>query len=157
MPARVRIPLGKAILGACIALPLAEIAAFWLVSANIGFFNAFFLLLAESAAGIALLAWYGKRFLARFAATGREGPAISIALPDGGLLPVLGAFLLALPGFLSGLAGTALLIPPVRTWIVAHFPVLARKRSDGVIDLEDSEWRRMPDPRIAERPDEPHR
>lgn len=155
MPTRVRIPLGKAILGACIAVPLAEIGAFWLVSANLGFFTAFFLLLAESAAGIALLAWYGKRFLARFAATGREGPTISIALPNSGFLPVIGAFLLALPGFLSGIAGVALLIPPVRTWIVAHFPAVARKRSDGVIDLEDSEWRRMPDSRIEERSDEP--
>jgi UPF0716 protein FxsA len=157
MPARVRIPIGKAILAACVALPLAEITVFWLVSANLGFFNAFFLLLAESAAGIALLTWYGKRLLAWLAATGKEGPAISIALPNGGLLPVLGAFLLALPGFLSGIAGIALLIPPVRAWIVAHFPAIAHKRSDGVVDLEDSEWRRMPDPRLAERPDRAQR
>ena len=157
MPARVQIPLGKAILAACVALPLAEIAVFWLLSANLGFFNAFFLLLAESAAGIALLAWYGKRFLAQLATISRERPAILIALPDGGLLPVFGAFLLALPGFLSGVAGIALLIPPVRAWIVAHFPTIAHKRDDGVVDLEDSEWRRMPDPRIAEHPDRPRR
>ena len=141
MPARVQIPLGKAILAACVALPLAEIAVFWLLSANLGFFNAFFLLLAESAAGIALLAWHGKRFLAQLATISRERPAI----------------LIALPGFLSGVAGIALLIPPVRAWIVAHFPTIAHKRDDGVVDLEDSEWRRMPDPRIAEHPDRPRR
>ena len=63
---------GKLILIGCLALPFLEIAAFWLVAAKIGFFNAFFLLLAGSAAGIALLSWLGRRFLKRMMASLQE-------------------------------------------------------------------------------------
>ena len=63
----------------------------------------------------------------------------------------IGALLLALPGFITDAIGIALLLPPVQRWLAANM-VVRTERSDGVIELEDGEWRRMPDRRIGPRP-----
>ncbi len=64
----------------------------------------------------------------------------------------IGAFLIALPGFITDVVGIALLLPPVQRWIASHFAV-ERARADGVIELEDGEWHRKPDRRIENDPD----
>jgi UPF0716 protein FxsA len=145
---------GKLILIGCLALPFLEIAAFWLVAAKIGFFNAFFLLLAGSAAGIALLSWLGRRFVKRMMASLQERNQANFDAKPGSLMTGIGALLLALPGFITGVIGIALLLPPVQRWLAANM-VIRTERSDGVIELEDSEWRRMPDRRIGDDPDRP--
>ncbi len=145
---------GKLILIGCLALPLAEIAAFWLVAAKIGFFNAFFLLLAGSAAGIALLTWLGRRFLARVMASLQERQHAEFAARPGSVMTGIGALLIAIPGFITDAIGIALLLPPVQRWLVSTFRVRTA-HADGVIELEDSEWRRMPNRRIGEEPDRP--
>jgi UPF0716 protein FxsA len=145
---------GKLILIGCLALPFLEIAAFWLVAAKIGFFNAFFLLLAGSAAGIALLSWLGRRFVKRMMASLQERNQANFDAKPGSLMTGIGALLLALPGFITGVIGIALLLPPVQRWLAANM-VIRTERSDGVIELEDGEWRRMPDRRIGEDPDRP--
>jgi UPF0716 protein FxsA len=146
---------GKLLLIGCLALPLAEIAAFWLVAAKIGFFSAFFLLLAGSAAGIALLSWLGRRFLARVMTSVREQDQAAIAAKPGSIMTGIGALLLAIPGFITDAIGIALLLPPVQNWLAANFKVKSA-RTEGVIELEHGEWRRMPDRRIGEEPDRPH-
>ena len=146
--------LGKLLLFGCLALPLAELAAFWLVAAKIGFFNAFFLLLAGSMAGIALLSWLGRRFLARVMARLQERDQADVAIGAGAVMTALAALLLAIPGFITDAIGIALLLPPVQRRLASVFTARAG-RSDGVIELEDGEWRRMPDRRIGEEP--PHR
>lgn len=146
---------GKLILIGFLVLPFAELAVFGLVSANIGFFNAFFLLMAASTAGIGVLAWLGKRLLARFAASARQGDLVTIEAGGGGFLVVLGAVLLALPGFITGIIGVALLIPPLRNLLAARIVVSGGRKQDGAIDLEDSEWKRLPDRRIDEKPGNP--
>jgi UPF0716 protein FxsA len=153
---------GKLILIGCLALPFLEIAAFWLVAAKIGFFNAFFLLLAGSAAGVILLSWLGRRFVKRMMASLQERNQADLDAKDldakdldakdfdakpGSLMTGIGALLLALPGFITGAIGIALLLPPVQRWLAANM-VIRTERSDGVIELEDGEWRRMPDRRI---------
>jgi UPF0716 protein FxsA len=151
--------LGKLILIGCLALPLLEIAAFWLVAAKIGFFSAFFLLIAGSAAGIALLSWLGRRFIARAMKSLQDRNQADIAAVPGGVMTGVGAFLLAVPGFITDVIGIALLLPPVQRWLTASIP-LRTKRADGVIELEDGEWTRLPDRRIGQdidqEPDRPH-
>jgi UPF0716 protein FxsA len=146
---------GKLLLIGCLALPLAEIAAFWLVAAKIGFFSAFFLLLAGSAAGIALLFWLGRRFLARVMTSLQERDQAAIAAKPASIMTAIGALLLAIPGFITDAIGIALLLPPVQNWLVANFK-LQSARADGTIELKEGEWRRMPDRRIGEEPDRPH-
>ena len=144
---------GKLILIGCLALPFLEIAAFWLVAAKIGFFNAFFLLLAGSAAGIALLSWLGRRFLARVMASLQERDQADVAPQPGGVMTGIGALLLALPGFITDVIGIALLLPPVQRWIAANIVVVRTEHADRVIELKDDEWRRMPDRRIGQDQD----
>ena len=48
--------------------------------------------------------------------------------------------------------GIALLLPPVQRWLASTVTVRT-ERADGVIELEDGEWHRMPDRRIGEDPD----
>ena len=137
------------------ALPLLEIAAFWLVAAKIGFFSAFFLLMAGSAAGIALLSWLGRRFLARVMTSLQERNQAAIAAEPGWVMTGIGALLLAVPGFITDAIGIALLLPPVQRWLAISRSA-SHKRADGVIELEDGEWQRLPDRRIGEEPDRPH-
>jgi UPF0716 protein FxsA len=143
---------GKLILIGVVALPFLEIAAFWLVAAKIGFFNAFFLLLAGSAAGVMLLSWLGRRFLTRVATTLQERNQAELQAKPGSIMTGIGAFLIALPGFITDVIGIALLLPPVQSWIASRFAV-ERARADGVIELEDGEWHRKPDRRIENDPD----
>jgi UPF0716 protein FxsA len=146
---------GKLIAIGCLALPFLEIAAFWLVAAKIGFFNAFFLLLAGSAAGVMLLSFLGRRFLARVMTSLRERDQADLATKPGSILTGIGALLIAIPGFITDAIGIALLLPPVQRWLVSAFPVSV-ERNDGVIELKDGEWSRLPDRRIGEDPERPH-
>jgi UPF0716 family protein affecting phage T7 exclusion len=83
---------GKLILIGVVALPFLEIAAFWLVAAKIGFFNAFFLLLAGSAAGVMFLSWLGRRFLTRVATTLQERNQAELQAKPGSIMTGIGAF-----------------------------------------------------------------
>ena len=141
---------GKLILIGCLALPFLEIAAFWLVAAKIGFFNAFFLLLAGSAAGITLLSWLGRRFVRRMMASLQERNQADFAAKPGSLMTGIGALLLALPGFITDAIGIALLLPPVQRWIAANMVVVRTEHADRVIEPKDGEWTRMPDRRIGQ-------
>jgi UPF0716 protein FxsA len=143
---------GKLILMGVVALPFLEIAAFWLVAAKIGFFNAFFLLVAGSAAGVMLLSWLGRRFLTRVATALQERNQAELETRPGSIMTGIGAFLIALPGFITDVVGIALLLPPVQRWIASSFAI-QRTRTDGVIELEDGEWHRKPDRRIENDPD----
>jgi UPF0716 protein FxsA len=69
---------------------------------------------------------------------------------------VLGGFLLVLPGFITDTIGLILIIPPVRRWIAARFGSQAGPDSQPeLIDLETSEWRRLPEPRLKRRKGKP--
>jgi UPF0716 protein FxsA len=131
-------------------LPLAEIAVFALVAAAIGVLEAFILLLATSAAGVILIRRLGSgRSIRLRTADGRFG-VTSAHLNAGDLAHAAGAILLAIPGFLTDIAGVILLIPPARRWIAAT--VLAdwerRRRDPSVVDLEPEEWQRERDPTL---------
>jgi len=116
------LPVGLALLS------IAEIVVFIAVAHLIGGGWAILLLLAFSVAGLALLRREGIRGWRRFRAAADEGrpPGADVANSLAGLG---GALLLALPGFLTSLAGLALLLPPGR--------VLARR------GIEDFAGRRL--------------
>ncbi|AEV83692.1 hypothetical protein ACWT_2749 [Actinoplanes sp. SE50] len=102
--------------GLSLALPLlslAEVAVFLTVAHLIGAGWAFLLLAAFTLAGFALLRREGIRGWRAFqqsAAAGRP-PGAEVT---GSLVGLGGALLLALPGFVTGIAGVLLLLPPLR-------------------------------------------
>jgi UPF0716 protein FxsA len=101
------LPLGLALLS------VAEIVVFIAVAHAIGFGWAFLLALAFTITGLALLRREGIRGWRRFQAAASEGrpPGADVSNSLAGLG---GALLLALPGFLTSLAGLILLLPPGR-------------------------------------------
>jgi UPF0716 protein FxsA len=92
---------------------LAEIAAFIVVGHVIGYGWAFLALVALSGFGVWLLRREGVRTWRRFRevseAGGRPGPQLTRAL-----VGLLGAVLIAVPGFITAVLGLALFVPPVR-------------------------------------------
>jgi len=103
------LPLGLALLS------IAEIVVFLAVAHAIGGGWAILLLLAFTAGGLALLRREGIRGWRAFRAAADEGrpPGADVANSLAGLG---GALLLALPGFITSLAGLVLLLPPGRVF-----------------------------------------
>ncbi|HET6212165.1 MAG TPA: FxsA family protein [Micromonosporaceae bacterium] len=99
---------------AVFGLAVAEIAVLVLVVKAIGLGWALLLMLATSLLGGWLLRREGSRAWRRFRDAAQAGRP-----PGGeasrGLVGLLSALLLAVPGFLTDLLGLALLVPPVRT------------------------------------------
>src|SRR3954468_19190730 len=97
-----------------LVLAVAEIVVFVAVVNAIGGGWAILLLAASCIAGLALLRREGIRGWRAFRATAESGrppgPEVSKSLAGLG-----GALLLAMPGFLTGVAGLVLLPPPGRT------------------------------------------
>ncbi|MBW6439951.1 FxsA family protein [Actinoplanes hulinensis] len=99
-----------------IAFPLlavAEIVVFLAVADAIGALWAVLLLAASCVAGIALLRREGVRGFRAFQEAVRAGRPPGKEVSNS-LIGLFGALLLALPGFLTGIAGLLLLLPPGR-------------------------------------------
>jgi UPF0716 protein FxsA len=137
-------------------LPLAELFAFMLVGSLIGWVSATAALVGTSIVGALLLRHTGARELDRLRRALREGgiPALHLDYPP--VAKLVGAILLALPGFISGVVGAALFLPPLRTRAASAFlkartakamtaPRQRGDRHDPIIDLKPDEWRRITD------------
>jgi UPF0716 protein FxsA len=85
------------------------------------------LVLATSLIGVILLRREGIRAWRRFRAAAREGRAPGEEVSNG-LVGLLGAVLLAVPGFLTDLVGLALLVPPVRELARSRVRAFAQRR-----------------------------
>ena len=150
------VKIGKWIAIALLVLPAAEILAFILVAAIVGWVGALALLLLTSIAGMLVLRREGRGRIERCAlATDDLAGAVA---GNGGLLAVLGGILLVLPGFITDLAGLLLLVPVLRRWLGATFRRVGghgqERRSPGsVVDLAPQEWRRVPDPELPSQRD----
>ncbi|WBB68768.1 FxsA family protein [Micromonospora sp. WMMD812] len=90
-----------------------ELAVFVLVGRAVGFGAAVLLVFAASLLGLALLRREGMRAWRGFRAAAESGQPPGRQVTDG-LVGLLGALLLAVPGLVSGLVGLLLLVPPVR-------------------------------------------
>lgn len=146
--------LAKWLLLALLLLPVGEIAAFVLVSLMLGTLLALALLVTGSLAGALVLRHAGSGRLARLKAAAKTGDIPDIQANSGSLLVVLGGLLLLLPGFLTGVAGILLLLPPVQRWIGRTLGRTIGRQTQqrgrpGVLDLERGEWEQVPEPRIT--------
>jgi UPF0716 protein FxsA len=101
------VPVGFAL------LVVAEIAVFLTVAHLLGGGWALLLLAACTLAGSALLRREGVRGWRAFRAAAEAGRPPGAQVSDS-LIGLLGALLLAVPGFLTALAGLLLLVPPGR-------------------------------------------
>src|SRR4051794_18048261 len=98
---------------ALLLLALLELAVFVLVGRGAGFGIALLLVFAASLLGLVLLRGEGMRAWRGFRAAVESGQPPGQQVTDG-LVGLLGALLLALPGLVSGVVGLLLLVPPVR-------------------------------------------
>jgi UPF0716 protein FxsA len=137
---RVSSPLvGLLVFAAWIA---AEIAAFNLVAAWTGGGIAFFLLVMKTVLGAVFVQRVVKRKL--FSLLQRGAVVLEGAEASETWLKGLGALLMVLPGFVTGLAGLALLTPSVRRALAGR---AGRKANPRDIDLGEGDWRE-----VAEEP-----
>jgi UPF0716 protein FxsA len=115
-----------------LVLAVAEIVVFVAVVNAIGGGWAILLLAASCIAGLALLRREGVRGWRAFRAAAESGrppgPEVSNSL-----VGLLGALLLAIPGFLTALAGLILLVPPGRTLARHGIERLTERRMGSAI------------------------
>jgi UPF0716 protein FxsA len=111
-------------------LAFAEFLAFVSVAHAIGFGWALLLLALSSIAGVLLLRREGIRGFRSFQEAAREGrpPAAEVT---NSLIGLGGALFLALPGFITGVAGIILLLPPTRVLARRGVERIASRRLGG--------------------------
>ncbi len=142
---------------ALLALPLAELAVFIAVAAAWGFVAALALLIGLSLAGGVILRRAGGQHVQRVRMAMRDGfgrQQFTALSADGtGGLTLLGGFLLAIPGLITGAIGLLVLLVPL--WRSLTGAALGRRAPptapDGVVDLEPDQWRQVEDPRLPGR------
>ncbi len=96
-----------------LALPLAEIATFVMVGREVGIWTTLLLVLLSGVVGAVLLRIQGLGVLRRIGETTGRGVDPGRELVHGVMI-VLAAFLLIIPGFLTDILGLLLFIPAVR-------------------------------------------
>lgn len=133
-----------------LVLPAAELLAFFLMAALIGWFWAAGLFIATSIVGVLLLRRFGRADLDRLRTAFARDGIRALHLETPGVATMLGGILLIFPGFITDLLGAALLLPAVRRWAAAKLATFARSsrrtpRDDRVIELEPGEWHQIPD------------
>jgi len=137
--------VAKVLLLTLLALPVLELVAFGAVAATIGFGWALILLLAGSFAGALVLRHAGGNHIARMRVAMAEGSISSLAADSTGSLVILAGILLLVPGFITDLVGLGVLASTL--FRPRRAPP---QRSDGVVDLEPEQWRRMPEPALRD-------
>jgi UPF0716 protein FxsA len=142
--------MGKRIAIALLLLPAAEVVAFLLVAWAIGFLPALSLMILTSFAGGVVLRRAGRGKFADIRIAMRQSGVARVATDAGGVMFAIGGILLLLPGFITDLVGTGLLIRPTRRWLgaaIGHALRVPRAASGPptVVDLSPDEWRAVPD------------
>lgn len=155
-------PVGKLILFGLLGLVVAEVAVFLTIAWVFGSFVAVFALLATSGFGMLVLARMGRRLAGRLAdllsqgGLSQRGMGVAGAR-SGGLLTTLGGLLLVLPGFITDCVGLALLVPAIQRRLIDRAPTGRPRPTRGVIELDRSQWRDLPDRHIENGSDQPPR
>lgn len=141
---------------ALLALPLAELAVFIAVAAAWGFVPALALLIGLSLAGGVILRRAGGNHVQRVRMAMRDGfgrqEFSALSADSTGGLTLLGGFLLAVPGLITGAIGLLILLVPL--WRALTGAAVGRRPQappDGVVDLEPEQWRRVDDPQLPGR------
>ena len=145
-----------------LVIPIAEISVFVLVGSQIGVLPTIGLVVLTAIVGSVLLRWQGFAAMARIQAELAAGNVPGRELVNG-VMVLLAGLLLMTPGFVTDILGLLLFVPLVRD---AVWRVLSRRvrfqtfgagfggarRNDnpdkpGIIDLDDGEFQRDPDPK----------
>lgn len=119
-----------------VLMAVVEIAVFVAVTHVVGAGWAVLLLLLSSAVGLWLLRREGTRAWRRFRVAAQGGTPPGAQVSDG-LVGLLGALLLALPGFVTAVLGLALVVPPTR-WLARD--ALGRAAVRRVSSAVAGEW-----------------
>ncbi|MBP1858760.1 FxsA family protein [Rhizobium herbae] len=152
-----------------LAMPLAEIAAFIFVGREVGVGMTLLLVLGSAIAGAVLLRIQGLGVLRRIQQASQTGTDPGRQLVHGVMI-VIAAFLLIIPGFISDIIGLLLFIPAVRDlgWslVKSRLTIMttgmaaggrgfsrgpkpdhdaSRRGGPQVIDLDDDEFSRTDD------------
>lgn len=140
-----------------LALPILEIAGFVVVGREIGVLATIGLVLLSALVGTFLLRQQGFGVMARARAEMDAGRSPGRQLAHG-LIVLIAAMLLIVPGFISDIIGILLFIPAIRdvAWrflknrvsVVTNFGGggFGRRRQEKVIDLDSDDYSRRPDP-----------
>ncbi len=115
-------------------VPLAELYVIIQVGQAFGALNTIALLIIVGAVGAWLVKREGMRVWRRFQQQVEAGAVPSREIADGVMILLAGALLLS-PGFLSDLAGIALLLPPVRAVVRAGLMTRAARRA-GIFRID---------------------
>jgi UPF0716 protein FxsA len=107
--------MGKVLLGLLVGA-IVELYAVILVAGWIGFWSMLGLLVLLSLIGVTVIRFAGLRTVQRYAAASATGQAPGKQLADGAVMLTAGV-LLTVPGFVSGVFGLLLLLPPVRALV----------------------------------------
>ncbi len=129
-----------------VTVPLVELYVLIQVGSGIGGLNTIALCLLTAAIGGVLIRSQGLRILLEAQYRLRMGDLPAEHVLHGFLLALSG-ILLFTPGFITDGIGFALLVPPVRRWIIARFlpPRPPGGGGDGVIDAEIiDDYRHLP-------------
>jgi UPF0716 protein FxsA len=106
-------------------LPVAEIWLLVQVGSHIGAGWTVLLVVAGALGGFLVIQTQGRSGLSRMTSLFRRGVSPAKEMLDG-LLVLFAGFLLLIPGFITDVAGLALLLPPLRWWVSRR--VLRRMR-----------------------------
>lgn len=141
--------VAKWLLLAVLALPMAEVAVFIMIAAAWGFFQALGLVMLGSLAGVMVLRHAGGNHIARMRVAVQEGSFSSLHADSQGGLILLAGILLFIPGLITDALGLLVLLVPL--WQSLNVALGRRAppgRTDGVVDLEPEQWRRVDDPAL---------
>jgi UPF0716 protein FxsA len=111
-----------------LGLPLVEIALFVLVGQAIGLWPTLALVVLAAVAGMLLVRVNGLQALMRMRASVEAGEDPVGPMAHGALV-VLAGVLLILPGFFTDALGLLLLVPPLRTVLIARVGARVRARA----------------------------
>lgn len=109
------------------------------VAHHVGVLTTLFLLVVVSVVGAALAKRVGLEVWRRFRATLAAGDVPTGEVFDG-VLVLMAAALLCVPGFITDILGLALLLPPVRSLVKWLFWRRMRRR---LIEVTERSWGRM--------------
>lgn len=144
------------ILLALLGIPILEIAVFILIGGEIGVVATLAMIFVTAVMGTALLRYQGFSLLSRIRAETDAGRIPGEELGHGAMILLAGILLLT-PGFVTDAMGFLLFVPAVRKaiWLFAvsrmdiHVVETGGRRPhrpDNVVDLDEDEWSRKPDP-----------
>jgi UPF0716 protein FxsA len=141
---------------AILALPAAEIVVFVLVALKTGFGPALLAVLATSFAGALMLRYAGTKKMSGIRVVLGPQRVTALEAHSAGTMILISGILLLIPGFITDAIGLLLLVVPLRRAIATLILRKMRPQAaadDGVVDLDREEWRRMPQDRLANRPE----